>query len=39
MTKIDKMLDELDRFWYKMVPSQHRDSLNACQMGLLDMKA
>ena len=39
MTKIDKMLDELDHFWSKIVDGINTGTiLNACQRGLLDMK-
>ena len=30
------MLDELDRFWYTMVQSQHRDSFECLPKGFIE---
>ena len=35
MKKINKMLDELDHFWYKMVLNQHRDSFKCLSEGFV----
>ena len=35
MTKTDKMLDELDRFWYEMIQRQRRDTFECLSEGFV----